>query len=386
MTSSLQGIVIALLISLLIGIIIGYSIRQRRVSQLTSSLKHSQKRNESLEQEHQERLQAATLQLQQDYETQLAEKIERYQDQLEERTAQLEQEYQDRLEVVEQGRQGQGLGGSGTATDITPMPVLSGISAEVQYAEQQIKRQYEDRLREAARKIQLAYEQHLRQKLKEAREAMQQDYESRLAQKIEYYEDQLADRTAQLQAEYDLRLQAVANQPLPLSPEWEATITLPESSPGPVSADAIALEAQLRAEYDQKLAEKIEHYQDELSRRIENLEQEYEARLQVSQQALAPKLNEPPASEQLGLADDATADFSQIDPYIDLETDIVAESEAFSLEEALGDDAIASGAVAPSLDSDFDASDFNLDELLFEQDQAEAGSLPPDLDDISRLS
>lgn len=384
MTSSLQGIIIALLISLLVGIIIGYSVRQRRVSQLTSSLKHSQKRSESLEQEHQERLQAATLQLQQDYETQLAEKIERYQDQLEERTAQLEQEYQDRLEVMEQGRQSQGVGAGGTATSITPMPVVSGVSAEVQYAEQQIKRQYEDRLREAARKIQQAYEQHLRQKLKETQAALQQDYESRLAQKIEYYEDQLAGRMAQLQAEYDLRLQTVTGQPMPLTPGGESTITL-SGSPEPV-ADPIALEAQLRAEYDQRLAEKIEHYQDELTRRIDNLEREYEARLQVSQQALAPKGDDPTDAEQLLLADDATADFSQIDPYINLETDTVADSEAFSLEEALADDASASGATVPSLDSDFDADDFNLDELLFEQDQAEAGSLPPDLDDISRLS
>ena len=39
------------------------------------------------------------------------------------------------------------------------------------------------------------------------------------------------------------------------------------------------LEAELRREYEQRLAEKIEHYQDDMDQRLQALEQEYEDRI-----------------------------------------------------------------------------------------------------------
>lgn len=436
MTSSLQGIIIALLISLLIGVIIGYSLRQGRISELTNALKQSQKRNEELEREHEQRLQEATLRLQEDYEVQLAEKIERYQDQLEERTAELEQEYQGRLAVLEQGRlpypgvpagPGSGSGvGISTESGIStgPQPALA---ADLSYVEQQVKRQYEERLKEAARKIQLAYEQHLRQKLKDTRDDLQKDYERRLAQKIEHYEDEATNRINQLQEEYELRLQALGPAPAAPGATWDNTLamtaasvqmampslpTVPEVSLVASDRAAEELENRLRAEYEQKLAEKIEHYQDDLAQRVQSLEAEYEARLQVSQQAQpaeVPLVIEEVNIEEVnieavsiesvdlehGLSSEEPSDLQDMfavdlievtAPETALGLDTALE-DAFSLEEVLVDTDPTTPADedALNLGGDFDAQDFNLDELLFEQSQEGSEDLPPDLDDISRL-
>ncbi|MBD0335334.1 MAG: hypothetical protein ICV62_07595 [Cyanobacteria bacterium Co-bin13] len=428
MTSSLQIILIGLLIGLLVGVIIGYSLRQGRISELIQTLKQNQRRSEDLELDHQQRLQEATLRLQQDYEAQLAEKIERYQYQLEERTRELEQEYQTRLSVSEQGRQAAGSEFAEAATGGISAGPLPNISPEIQSVEQQVKRQYEDRLREAARKIQQAYEQHLRQKLRDARELLQQDYEQRLAQKIEHYETEATSRIEQLQSEYELRLQALGPTPPAPTAGWDTTVTMSAEQPQMVSATAPPLptpspaisdealqrlESQLRQEYEQKLAEKIEHYQDDLAQRVQNLEAEYEARLQVSLQAQpeplqpvegalpSPEFTETPYREpELPAPADELAVLSGRvdDPALSGIPDLpvsgpVSESpappdEAFSLDDVLLSTDQTTGAEEDlNLDSDFDAQDFNLDELLFEQSQEEgSGSLPPDLDDISRLS
>ncbi|HEY9736615.1 MAG TPA: hypothetical protein V6D06_10045 [Trichocoleus sp.] len=521
MTSALQATIIALLISLLIGFLIGYSLRQGRIGGLSQALKQSQKRNEELEREHELRLQEATAQLQRDYESQLAEKIERYQDQIEERTALLEQEYQGRLAVVEQGRQGADAGFTPALEAISTTEPAVGISPEIQYVEQQVKRQYENRLKEAAHKIQQAYEQHLRQKLRENRDLMQKDYENRLAQKIEHYEQQLATQMEQLQSDYELRLQAL-RPAVPPTPGWETTMTMSpmqpplpvadpplaasevpgdvamqeleaqlrqeyeqklaekiehyqddlaqrvqsleaeyearlqvqppqmpiEDSSGAADVDVAAIEERLRQEYEQKLAEKIEHYQDDLSQRVESLESEYETRLQVAQQAQplpeaspesspGPSLDativnievtelsyreESPASDtpELGVSELGASEFdasefgaldlgasgigtdeldiAELDAFVsDLPDPESATSEAepgvpsespFSLDDILAT-AAPTGLDEGSLplEGAFDAEDFNLDELLFEE-TPEAGSddLPPDLDDISRLS
>ena len=47
---------------------------------------------------------------------------------------------------------------------------------------------------------------------------------------------------------------------------------------------SLQIEARLKAEYDQRLAEAIERYQDEMVERTQALEQEYETRLQLVQQ------------------------------------------------------------------------------------------------------
>jgi hypothetical protein len=421
-----QGILlIAIVVSLIIGMVIGYFLRQGRIGELLQALKQIQRRSEDMEQDHQQRLREATLRLQQDYEAQLAEKIERYQDQLEERINQLEQEYQGRLSVVAQGQQG-GMAGAAAPGfgGITPN-LGSDVPADLQAVEQHIRRQYEDRLREAARKIQQAYEQHLRQKLRDARDLLQQDYEQRLAQKIEHYEAQTASRLEQLQGEYDLRLQVMEPAAPAAGAGWDTTVTLGAGQPAVTPPPALPeqalqqLETQLRQEYEQKLAEKIEHYQDDLAQRVQSLEAEYEARLQMSLQAQPGQFQpEPPEAGQVGETDVANLEVTET-PYCEPEvplpaqslepgTDGLADPAAlldpsattpdleipgpiegdFSLDDVLLSPDQPTGAEEDlNLDSDFDAQDFNLDELLFEQTPAEGSDpLPPDLDDISRLS
>lgn len=487
MTLSL-GLIVALLVGLLVGVIVGYILRQGQVKQLTQSLKQSQKRQENLEQEHQHRLQQATLQLQQDYQAQLAEKIERYQDQLEERTALLDQEYRDRLAVLDQGRQTEMPESAQLPVgDISPGP-RTDVATDIQHVEQQIKRQYEDRLKEAARKIQQAYEQHLRQKLKESRDFFQKDYEERLIQKIEHYETQTSNRTKQLEEEYEVRLQALAphpqtlapNQPTPGSSDTTATFPFiqpqphpqmtppaepaipPSTAPELPEEQVLALENRMREEYEQRLAKKIEHYQDDLAQRVQGLEEEYETRLQVSQQAQLPPSSPPeistsdtaviegnireqyeqklaekiehyqddlaqrvqsleeeyenrfqvvqqgqsvPGSQpekapensvnpllelsELSLSPDSTdevlnslPDIGELSvPFPDLESTTEADT-AFSLDQILAADSDQS----LNLDNEFDSSEFNLDELLFDQTEETSENNSLDLDDIDRLS
>lgn len=272
----MQGIILAAIIAILIGIVIGYLLGQPRISKLNSALQESQDRYAALEQDHERRLREATQWLQQDYEAQLAEKIERYQDQLEERIEAVEKEYNGRLAVATQGQKQQSGG----------IPAASQGANDVFSGGQPLKQQYELRLKEAARKIQQTYEQHLREKLRQHKADLQQQYETRLAHKIEHYEGQLSQRLAQLEEEYQLRT-GVA------TPSFQtgqlAVEDFPNSpSAGVATAQAAGLEEQLREEYEQKLAEKIEHYQEELSRRLGELEAEYEARLQVRSLNVAP--------------------------------------------------------------------------------------------------
>ncbi|MBD2105802.1 hypothetical protein [Nodosilinea sp. FACHB-13] len=314
-----QGLIVAALIGLLLAIIVGYYLRQSQVNELTEALQQSQKRQEELEKAHEQRLRNATQQLQKDYEAQLAEKMEQYQDQFEERRGQLESEYRTRQSV---------MGGASVDADST--------------TEQRIRKQYETRLKEAATKIQQAYEQHLQDKLVEARSQAQQDYDQRLAEAIAHYQDQeqtrqtqapgalslgalvpeptavasvstpdTAEIEARLQAEYDQRLAEyeddIAQRLAQLEQEYEARLQMAQSGDS-VPADLAPstaelelnlrreLEDSLRVEYEQKLAEKIEHYQDELTQRTLELEQAYEARLQL-QVAPFPEPTAPMAAE-----------------------------------------------------------------------------------------
>ncbi|MFQ4135536.1 hypothetical protein PGN35_004380 [Nodosilinea sp. PGN35] len=290
-----QGLIIAGLIGLLLAVIVGYYLRQGQVNELTEALQQSQKRQEDLENEHERRLRDATQQLQRDYEAQLGEKMEQYQARLEQQRSQLESEYRARQSVI---------GGAPVDADST--------------TEQRIRKQYETRLKEAATKIQQAYEQHLQEKLVEAQAQAQQDYDQRLAAAIAHYQDQsevsqgqtpseiplgalvpeaavaagsgvpaLAELEARLQAEYDQRLAQMAQ-------DYEARLqAAQERATGPSALEPSSaelelnlrreIEASLEAEYEQKLAEKIEHYQDELTQRTQELEQAYEARLQLLQ-------------------------------------------------------------------------------------------------------
>lgn len=262
-----QGLIVALLIGLLLAVIVGYYLRQAQVNELTEALQDSLRRQDGLEDQHEQRLREATEQLQKDYEAHLIEKMDQYQAQLEDQRSQLEAEYRSR----------QGLVGS------TPPAADSST-------EPRIRKQYETRLKEVAAKMQQAYEEHLQAKLLEARSQTQQEYDHRLAEAIAHYQDQ-----AQLaQSTRDIDLGAL----------------VPESTAADETVDLAAIEARLQAEYDQRLAKRIAEYQDDMAQRLAQLEQDYEARVELAAAASsAPAVAEPSAAElELNLRRELEAD------------------------------------------------------------------------------
>ncbi|MBE9136824.1 hypothetical protein IQ254_06330 [Nodosilinea sp. LEGE 07088] len=370
-----QGLIVAGLIGLLLAVIVGYYLRQGQINELTETLQRSQKRQEDLAVEHEQRLRDATQQLQKDYEAQLSEKMEQYQIQLEEQRSRLESEYRAR-----QGMEGVAL-------------------AEVDsLTEQRIRKQYETRLKEAAAKIQQAYEQHLQAKLAAARshpqpednpqrinspasvgleatnlaaleERLQADYDRRLAERIAEYQDDMTQRMAQLEQEYEARLQMA--QPT----------ASPELAPTPSELELNLrreLEASLREEYDQRLAAEIEHYQNQLAQRTQELDQSYEA-LQTS-----PVTSSSPIAEELiteGLIAEAliTAE-SELDLGINAELNTAEMTDPAASRDSLGFDELEDDVssdlsldLSPEADSMDSAADGDLNEWDSElQQQASA--------------
>jgi hypothetical protein len=262
-----QGLIVAALIGLLLAVIVGYYLRQGQINGLREALRQSQQRQEELELEHEQRLREATLQLQKDYEAQIADKMELYQAQIEAQRAQLEAEYRSR----------QGLAGA-----VEPASADSGV-------EQRIRKQYEARLKEAAAKIQQAYEQHLQEKLVEVRSQTEQEYNQRLAEVIAHYQDE-----------------AQAHQSAATLPPLGALVPEGLSSAGIAgveaeAGDTAALEARLQAEYDRRLAERLAEYQDDMDQRLAQLEQDYEARLQMAQAGAATPVAAEPSTAELEL-------------------------------------------------------------------------------------
>lgn len=423
-----QGLIVAVLIGLLLAVIVGYYLRQGQVNELTEALEHSQRRQQDLEDQHDQRLREATEQLQKDYEAHLAEKMEQYQAQMDAQRGQLEAEYRSR----------QGLMGNANA------PSAAADST----AEQRIRRQYETRLKEVAAKVQQAYEQHLQAKLLEARSQAQQDYDQRLAEAIAHYQDQaqlaqstsgvalgalvpepsaagessdLAAVEARLQAEYDQRLSEriaeyqddMAQRLAQLEQDYEARLQLAAAaSPAPGAADPSTeelelnlrreLEAALRAEYEQKLAEKIEHYQDELTQRTQELEQSYEDRLQIMQASPPPEAPPGGTAEDLDL-DQAIAAANEIARVAGANTGFSTGLE-FAQPQAPdpadpGDQGLAALLNADlanepddfnldsEFDSEFDIESIDLDALLnAAPPDAASDDLLDSLDDISDLS
>lgn len=385
-----QGLIVAVLIGLLLAIIVGYYLRQGQVNDLSKALHQSQKRQEELAQEHEQRMRDATAQLQKDYETQLAESMEHYQAQYDEQRSQMEAEYRARLSMA--------AGGGATDIDST--------------IEHRIRKQYETRLKEAATKIQQAYEAHLQEKLV----AAQQDYEQRLAAAIagpnpgpislpesetsameSVNSTDLAEIEARLQSSYDQRLakrladyQDDMNRRLAqLEQDYEARLTMVQagaSAASPSDSEPSAeelelnlrreLETSLREEYEQKLAEKIEHYQDELTQRTQELEQSYEARLQLLQAAPAAPLT--PAND----AEESDGG----------EFDLNAQADEMDFDSLLGSAPEGAKGDEFDLDSSFDSDSLDSDSLDLEallndpaQDETSDG-LIEGLDDISDLS
>lgn len=377
-----QGLIVAALIGLLLAVIVGYYLRQGQVNELTEALQQSQKRQDELEKEHDQRLRNATQQLQRDYAAQLAEKMEQYQDRLEERRGQLESEYRARQSV---------MGGAPVDADST--------------TEQRIRKQYETRLKEAATKIQQAYEQHLQEKLVEARSQTQQDYDQRLAEAIAHYQDQQARQTtpgeislgalvpepaadglatpdlasleARLQAEYDQRLAQIEQ-------DYEAQLQMTQDgSPLSAAADPSTAELELnlrrelgeslRVEYEQKLAEKIEHYQDELTQRTQELEQAYEARLQLQvppfPESQTPAADEPAVDLDLAMLEEAMPP----EVAIASDADLITDSEI-----SLDMSEFSSATTSPEVDED------NSDPAALLASEADSGQVDVGLADIHR--
>jgi gas vesicle protein len=362
-----QGLIVAGLIGLLLAVIVGYYLRQGQINELTETLQRSQKRQEDLAVEHEQRLRDATQQLQKDYEAQLAEKMEQYQIQLEEQRSRLESEYRAR-----QSLEGDAL-------------------AEVDsLTEQRIRKQYETRLKEAAAKIQQAYEQHLQEKLAEARsypqpednpqrlasltsggveatnltaleQRLQAEYDQRLAERIAEYQDDMTQRMAQLEQEYEARLQMA--QPT-ASPEL-----VPSANELELNLRR-ELEASLREEYDQRLAAEIEHYQNQLTQRTQELEQSYEA-LQTAPIDSSATQGESASDDIFGLSEGDTggADDLNFDALLD-ENQTPGEQDA-----------------TLAFDADFGTEELDLEALL---NTSDPDNVPDEqiegLDDISDLS
>ncbi len=96
--------IIGLFIGLCVGVIAAalvYWLLKQRVDKLVNALQNNQRRLQQLENEHEIRLRAATDQLQADYETQLAEKIEYYQDEQILQGELKELEFETRIQVIE---------------------------------------------------------------------------------------------------------------------------------------------------------------------------------------------------------------------------------------------------------------------------------------------
>jgi uncharacterized membrane-anchored protein YhcB (DUF1043 family) len=92
---------LAFIVGLLLGAAILYVLQQGKVSSKEVALQQSRRQLDSSEREYQERLNEVTRQLQSDFDTQLAEKIERYQDQHAQQLADLEAEYETRINVFD---------------------------------------------------------------------------------------------------------------------------------------------------------------------------------------------------------------------------------------------------------------------------------------------
>ena len=320
MTSSIQGIIIALLIAFLIGILMGYSFMQARARKQAEALKVSQRRLTEIEQSHELRLRETTEKLRKDYEAELAETIEHYQDQLSQKTIEMEQIYETRFRVLQHGDTSGGppkLVGADLdvepANASQPPAPLRGTIEPVPSPSQpaltqpellHLKKQYELRLKEAAQKLQKAYEKQLADHARKARADIYADYEKRLADKTHEYEEQLARHQAQLEQNYaerqretQLRQAAIAEDldiPTPseiMGTGDETTVTLPP--PGPlagavqrpgsppqysqaeVAARIREATEQLRAEYDQRLARQLEKQQEQFDIRLQDLDAEH---------------------------------------------------------------------------------------------------------------
>ncbi len=352
MTSSLQGIIIALLIAFFVGLLVGYSLVQRRRQQQSEALQLSQRQLAEMEQTYESRLRETTTQLRQDYEAEIAATIEHYQDQLSQKTVEMEQMYETRFQVLQQGDVPAATASGADAVDndvLADIPLPSRPFQPVLVTDEfdqpaevgdtpppiaptpltqpellHLKKQYEMRLKEAAQKLQKAYEKQLAHHVKQTRSDIHTEYETLLAQKLVDYEEQLATQKAELAAEYADRVSAVSAPPTVMEDDLliatpsqimgtgdETTVSL--SSPGDAADAQAALGAdeysaaeiqaqvqattnQMRADYERQLAERQATQQREFEQRLQALEAAHQTQIAEYQQKIDELSSELPSA------------------------------------------------------------------------------------------
>lgn len=201
--------------------------------------------------------------------------------------------------------------------------LLIGIVIAYFWNQGQVKHQRQV-LEEQQRKL-AALEKSHEQRLQETTERLRSDYEAALASTIEHYQDQLSARTSELQQTYDASLKVIQQgivesaeqrvnaekekfaEPAPevvpptLPPQEvqrlkhqyelrlkEAAQKLQQAYEKQLSQYAKAVKADLQADFDKRLAKKIEHFDEQFAIRKAQLEKEHAER-QAALTAAAPQ-------------------------------------------------------------------------------------------------
>ncbi len=162
-------------------------------------------------------------------------------------------------------------------------------------------------------------------RLRDTTQRLRRDYEAELSKIIEHYQDQLSDKTLELKQTYETRLKVLeagliaptatssaleSNTPIsaepaePLSkPEVlhlkrqyemrlkEAAQKLQQAYEKQLAQHVKSVTADLQAEYEQRLTEKIEHYDQQFAARQTQLEQEYASRYSALNSAQSDNLS-----------------------------------------------------------------------------------------------
>ncbi|MEM9815575.1 MAG: OmpH family outer membrane protein [Cyanobacteria bacterium P01_D01_bin.6] len=347
MNSFTPGIIIAILLMFLVGILVGYSLVQKRLRKQTEALKVSQRRLTEIEQSHELRLREATGQLRHDYESQLATTIEHYQDQLSQKTLEMEQTYETRFRVLRQG--GAPVTAQSGAYDYVDMATrpkpdessavkqLPNANVDMVAAPQSppqrelkhLKQQYEMRLNEAAQKLQKSYETQLAEQTNAAKAELQTAYDQQLASKYQEFEQEFAERQADLERQIvTLQSSAVVETStlaseitLPTPSEImgtgdETTVSLMASempagglSPVPslhytqsdLEQQVEAARHEAQAEFDQRLTEQLAAQRVQFDQQLRDLEERYQERLaDVSQETAESTITPFPINDLLG--------------------------------------------------------------------------------------
>ncbi|MEM0981488.1 MAG: hypothetical protein AAGH78_14590, partial [Cyanobacteria bacterium P01_H01_bin.58] len=220
MTLNLQGIIIVVL-AIVVGVFAGvglvYLWMQGRIKDQEKTLKAQQKQLANLEASYTVRLRETTQQLRHDYEAELANTIAHYQDELAVKTVDLQQTYETRLQVLQQGMTSSLTEQAAVAVATMPVAAVASVPAE----------------------------------------PVQNDTEANTA---EVLQAELQAEVAQIRRQYEARLKA-------------ATQKLQSTYEQKLAEDATAAKTQLQADYNRRLAAKVEDYEAQFTIRKAELEE-----------------------------------------------------------------------------------------------------------------